>query len=443
MNTPVLSRRDFLKNAGLAGGLLILPSGFLRGANAPSNRINVACVGVGGQGAGDSTAIARCGTKVIGICDVDSRRLQAAHKRSFKDAKAFADYREMFDKLGKDIDAVSVTIPDHMHFSVAYAAVQLGKHVYVQKPLTHTVDQTRRLAKLAAEKGIVSQMGNQGNSRPQIRTLREWYEAGLFGEVTEVLAWTNRPVWPQGKDAYNPEKPTPKNLNWDLWLGCSEKIPYRDGLHSFAWRGYYAFGCGALGDMAAHVLNPANYILGLGLPTKIEVKVSGKSPVAFPNSSSITFYFPKTDRRGPIKLTWLDGVPRDKQPPEARGLNDGSGSYFKASDFSFGTGENGDRIVTFPSEKQKQFLDKKVPQKYARVPDANHYRNWVDAIRNGKKAVSDFAYSGPFSEVMLLGVIAQRLGRSLEWDPAKGEFINDAEANRLVKAPPAREGFLS
>jgi predicted dehydrogenase len=303
--------------------------------------------------------------------------------------------------------------------------------------LTHTVDQTRRLAKLAAEKGIVSQMGNQGNSSPYIRTLREWYEAGLFGEVSKVLAWTNRPVWPQSMNAYQPEKPVPKHLNWDLWLGSSPFLPYRDGIHKFSWRGYYAFGCGALGDMAAHVLNPANYILGLGLPTKIEVEVPAKSPVAFPKSSRITFHFPKTDKRGPIELTWLDGVPRDKQPAQAEKLNDASGSFFQASEVPFATGENGDRIITFPFEKRKQFQEKKIPQKYTRVPGGagGHHRNWLDAIRNGGKAVSDFAYSGPFSEIMLLGVIAQRLGRSLEWDPAKAEFINDNEANLLVKSP--------
>ena len=439
-----LTRRNFLKQAGLASGLLILPSGFLKGENAPSNRINVASVGVGGQGSYDTGRIADAGAKIIGLCDVDSGRLAGA-KRRFNDAQTFTDYREMFDKLGKDIDAVSVTIPDHMHFSVAYTAIGLGKHVFVQKPLTHTVDQTRRLAKLAAEKGIVSQMGNQGNSSSFIRIMREWYEAGLFGEVSKVTAWTNRPIWPQGQAAYNREEAVPKNLDWNLWLGAAPFIPYRKGFHSFSWRGYYAFGCGALGDMAAHVLNPANYILGLGLPTSIEVEVPGRSAVAFPNSSRITFQFPKTDKRGSIELTWLDGVPRNKQPKEAKDLNDASGSYFQASEVPFATGENGDRVITFPAEKRRQFLEKKIPEKYARVKGGTvgHHRNWLEAIRNGTKSVSDFSYAGPFSEIMLLGVIAQRLGRSLKWDPAKGEFIGDDEANRLVKAPTAREGFLS
>ncbi|MDR2862450.1 MAG: Gfo/Idh/MocA family oxidoreductase [Puniceicoccales bacterium] len=441
MSTSVSSRRDFLKNASLASGLLLLPSGFLKGQNAPSNRIQVASVGVGGQGGTDTNGVSKAGATIIGLCDVDSRNLAGAKKR-FPKASAFTDYREMFDKLGKEIDAVTVSIPDHMHFSVAYTAVGLGKHVYVQKPLTHTVDQTRRLAALAAEKGIVSQMGNQGNSTPHIRILKEWYEAGLFGEVSKVTAWTNRPVWPQGMAAYNPEKPVPKHLAWDLWLGAAKPIAYRDGLHSFKWRGYYAFGCGALGDMAAHVLNPANYILELGLPSKIEVEVPSKSEVAFPLSSRIVFHFPGTTKRGPIELTWLDGVPKNKQPFNGARLNDASGSYFTGSECSFAAGENGNPINTFPEEKFKAFQEKNVPQKYERVK-RGHYQNWVDSIRKGEKAVSDFSYSGPFSEIMLLGVIAQRLGRTLEWDAKAGQFKNDAEANALVKAQPAPQGFLS
>ncbi|MDR1818476.1 MAG: Gfo/Idh/MocA family oxidoreductase [Puniceicoccales bacterium] len=467
------SRREFLKTTAVAGGLLLLPSGFLRGQNAPSNRITLACIGVGGQGGHDSQMLQRGGAQVIGICDVNRRALQAAKKRNFNDARTFEDYRELLEKVGDKIDAVSVSTPDHMHFSIAYSAIALGKHAYVQKPLTHTVDQARRLAKLAAEKGVVTQMGNQGNSKDQIRVLREWYEAGLFGEVTEVVAWTNRPVWAQGTRVpkYGPEKPVPDWLNWKLWLGAAPYLPFYENL-GFKWRGLFAFGTGALGDMAAHVLNPANYILGLGLPTEIEVKVRGTSPVAFPDGSAITFTFPKTARGGAIKLTWLDGVPGYKQAnrnsqstvpgkeggneaqvaalaehgvPEhvTNGLKDNSGSYFKASGTSFATGENGDRIVTFPTAKQQEFVAKQIPRKYARVPGTNHYNNWLNAIRTGTKATSDFSYAGKFAEIMLLGVIAQRLGRSLKWDPVKGEFKNDNEANRLVKAPPATDGFLA
>ncbi|MDR1497888.1 MAG: Gfo/Idh/MocA family oxidoreductase [Puniceicoccales bacterium] len=453
-----LTRRNFLKTTASAGGLLILPSGFLRGENAPSNRITMGCIGVGGQGKGDSEAFLRGGAEVLGICDVDSNRLQASKRRLFGKAKAYTDYRKLFDELGSKIDAVSVSTPDHMHFSIAYQAIALGKHVYVQKPLTHTVDQARRLAKIAAEKNIVSQMGNQGNSRDQIRTLREWYEAGLFGDVTEVVAWTNRPVWNQGTKVpgYGKELPVPNFLDWNLWLGAAPYLPFAEAFAKtphFKWRGLFAFGTGALGDMAAHVLNPANYILGLGLPTEIEVKLRGASPVAFPDSSAITFTFPKTDRGNAIKLTWLDGVPQNKQaqtlakygvsPDVVAALKDASGSYFKASGTSFATGENGDRIVTFPTAKQAQFIEKKVPRKYKRVPGRNHYNNWLNAIRTGTKATSDFAYSGKFAEIMLLGVIAQRLGRSLVWDPVKGAFKNDDEANRLVKAPPATKGFLA
>jgi predicted dehydrogenase len=242
--------------------------------------------------------------------------------------------------------------------------------------------------------------------------------------------------------AYKVAEAVPPNLAWDLWLGAAKPIAYRKGLHDFKWRGYYAFGCGALGDMAAHVLNPANYILELGLPAKIEVEVPARSDVAFPIRSRIVFHFPATAKRGPIELTWLDGVSKDKQPFDGAGLNDASGSYFTASECSFAAGESGSPINTFPQEKYKVFLEKNVPQKYERIK-GGHYQNWIDSIRQGKKAVSDFSYAGPFSEIMLLGVIAQRLGRTLEWDAKAGEFKNDNEANALVKAPSPTPGFLA
>lgn len=439
-------RRAFLRNAALGtGGLLILPSGFLRGQNAPSNRITVACVGVGGQGDYDSRRILEAGAQIVGICDVDRRRLQTKSRRDgFKDAEQFEDYREMFDKIGKKFDAVSVSTPDHTHFTVAHQAIDMGKHVYVQKPLVHTVDQARRLTALAKRKKVITQMGNQGTSLSEIYTTKEWYEAGLFGDVSKVLAWTNRPVWKQGFDAYEATKPTPDSLNWDLWLGCAPEMPYHPGIHPFQWRGLYSFGTGALGDMAAHVLNAAYNVLELGLPTKIEVNVSARSPIAFPNHSEVIFHFPKTAKRGPIQLTWVDGANGDRKPKEAARLGgQGSGSYFEASKVPFGAGEYGDPILTFPEEKLEEFKAKKIPQKYYRVPGANHYQDWIDSIKGNKPAISNFEKAGIFTEIMLLGVIAQRVGRNLEYDPVRARFKGDEEANRLLKAPKPRKGFLA
>ncbi|MDR2845303.1 MAG: Gfo/Idh/MocA family oxidoreductase [Puniceicoccales bacterium] len=445
MNTKnsALSRRDFLKNASLASGLLILPTGFLRGENAPSNRLNVAAIGVAGQGRSDTNGVAGAGANIFALCDVDSKRLAEANKKH-PNAKAFADYRELFDKHEKDIDAVIVSTPDHTHFTVAYTAVQLGKHVYVQKPLCHTIDQVRRLTAASIEKKVITQMGNQGQSSPHIRKAKEWYEAGLLGDVSLVEAWTDRPGgwWPQGQKSYLPTEKTPGNLNWDLWLGPVSERPYSPGLAPFTWRGYYEFGCGALGDMAIHLINDAFYVLDLTAPTKIEVEVADKSDVAFPTKSTVAFHFPANDKRGPVKVVWRDGKLKPATPAGADGLPD-NGSLLHGKNFVLSLcGWSGTFAPILPAEQRKA-LDAKAPkEKYPRIK-GGHYRNWVDAIRNGTQASSHFGYSGPFAEIILLGVIAERLGRTLNWDAKAGQFIGDDEANRLVKAAPARQGFLA
>lgn len=438
------TRRDFLKNAGLATtGLLILPSGFLRGQNAPSNRVNIASVGVAGMGRQDIDGISNTGARIIGLCDVDAKRLADAKKRH-GGAAEFSDYRVMFDKLGKDIDAVSVSTPDHTHFTVAYSAVDLGKHVYVQKPLCHTIDQVRRLTKLAIERKVVTQMGNQGQSSPHIRKAKEWYEAGLLGNVSLVEAWSNRPQgggWKQGMASYLPTEKTPDSLDWNLWLGPVSERPYSPEIHPFKWRGYYEFGCGALGDMAIHLMNDAYYVLDLTAPTDIEVDIPGKSQVAYPTTSTVTFHFPANDKRGPVKVVWYDGGLKPKTP---KGGSLGSnGSILHGEKFVLSLCGWGNTFVPFVSKETLADINSRAPgEKYKRIK-GSHYRNWVDAIRNGGQATSHFAYSGPFAEVILLGVIAQRLGRPLKWNAQKGEFVGDPEANQLIKAPASRRGFLS
>jgi predicted dehydrogenase len=445
MKKPVLSRRDFLKNAGVASGLLILPAGFLRGEDAPSNRINVASVGVGGMGSGDINSISRCpGVKIIGLCDVDAKRLDNA-KGKYKDAKTFTDYREMFDKLGKEIDAVSVSTPDHTHFTVAYTAVGLGKHVYVQKPLCHTIDQVRRLTALALEKKVVTQMGNQGASSPHIRKAKEWYEAGLLGDVSLVEAWSDRPQgggWPQGMPAYPEAKNLPAGLEWDLWLGPAKKRPYIPGLHPFKWRGFYDFGCGALGDMAIHLMFDAYYVLDLTAPEKIEVDVPDKSEVAYPTASTVTFHFPGNGKRGPVKVVWRDGGRKPATPVGANGVG-GNGSFIHGKDFTLSVAGWGGTFEPYVTKEKLAQLNEKAPKEiYPRIK-GGHYRNWIDGIRENKPTSSNFAYSGPFAEVILLGVIAQRLGRTLKWDSKSGSFVGDDEANVFLKASSTRKGFLS
>ena len=442
MKKQILSRRDFLKNAGIASGFLILPSGWLRGQNAPSNRINTAHVGIGGQGRSDLDGTVRGGVTPIGLCDVDTVRLANSLKNHSK-AEGFADYRKMFDKLGKDIDAVVVSTPDHTHFTAAYTAVGLGKHVYVQKPLCHTIDQVRRLTKLAAEKKVITQMGNQGQSSAHIRKAKEWYEAGLLGDVDLVEAWSDRPIWPQGFPEYPKAKAIPSNLDWELWQGPAKQRPYGDGIAPFKWRGFLDYGCGALGDMAIHLMNDAFYVLDLTAPTKIEVSdLAGQSRVAYPTKSRITYYFPGNEKRGQVKVVWSDGKLKPKPPAGAGGLGD-NGSLLHGKNFVLSLCGWGNTFHPYVEKEAYAALNKNAPAvKYPRIK-GGHYKDWVDSIRSNVPASSNFNYSGPFAEIILLGVIAQRLGRTLNWDGKAGQFIGDAEANALVKDVSHNPGFLA
>ncbi|MDR0535371.1 MAG: Gfo/Idh/MocA family oxidoreductase [Puniceicoccales bacterium] len=445
MKNSTSSRRDFLKTAGAATGFLILPTGWLRGENAPSNRVNTAHVGVGGMGGGDLKGIASAGANVVALVDVDARSLANAAKRQPK-ARQFADYREMLDVVGKDIDAVVVSTPDHTHFTVAYSAVELGKHVYVQKPLCHTIDQVRRLTKLSIQKKVITQMGNQGQSSSHIRKGKEWYEAGLLGDVDFVEAWSDRPIWAQGFQEFPEAQKVPEFLSWDLWQGPAKRHAYNKKIAPFAWRGFFEYGCGALGDMAIHLMNDAFYVLNLTAPTKIEVsELKGKSGVAFPNASRIIFHFPANGNRGPVRVAWSDGNILPKKPagaPAGYKVPD-NGSYLHGKNFTLslcGWGNTFEPLVD--PEQRKELFAKAPAERIARVK-GSHYKNWIDSITNNVQASSHFGYSGPFAEVILLGVIAQRLGRTLNWDAATGTFKDDAEANALVKATSHAKGFLA
>jgi predicted dehydrogenase len=349
----------------------------------------------------------------------------------------------LFDKLGKDIDAVVVSTPDHTHFTVAYTAVGLGKHVYVQKPLCHTIDQVRRLSALSAEKKVITQMGNQGQSSAHIRKAKEWYEAGLLGDVSLVEAWTNRPVWPQGFAEFPKKHAVPASLNWDLWQGPAKRRDFSKAIVPFKWRGFYEYGCGALGDMAVHLINDAFYVLDLTAPTKIEVSdLAGQSSVAYPTKSRITYHFPANDKRGPVKVVWSDGKLKPAVPAGARNLPS-NGSLLHGKNFTLSLSGWADTFEAFVPKAKWEALNEKAPAvKYPRIK-GGHYANWIDSIRENKLASSNFGYSGPFAEVILLGVIAQRLGRTLSWDAKAGQFVGDAEANALVKSISHNDGFLA
>lgn len=453
------TRRDFIKNAGIAGGLLLLPASVLGRTDKPSanNRLRVAAIGVGGQGWGDLNRVASTGADIVALCDVDSDRLARAAKE-FPKAKTFADYRVLFDKIAKEIDAVIISTPDHTHFTIAMTAMMLGKHVYLQKPMAHTIDQCFRLAEAAEKYKVVTQMGNQGHSEDHIRYAKEWYDAGLFGEISEVTTWTNRPGdwWPQGINSFQTpgaergkRDADPSKIDWDLWLGpVKGPEKYVPGLAHFNWRGYYAFGTGAIGDMAVHIFDPANYILDLGFPTKVEVKIDNDikpTPVTYPKGSTITYYYPATDKRGPVKLTWKDGGNHTmpKAPDGIEKLIHDGGSIFHGKDATAVIGAWGNSFEVAGGQTRFNELREKAPKRYIERIKGGHYKNWTTAILEGKQATSHFGYAAPFTAAILVGSIAQRLGRTVEWDPQTRQFKGDAEANALIKAASARDGFLA
>jgi predicted dehydrogenase len=453
------NRRHFIKNASLAAaGLYIIPRHVLgRGFVAPSDKITVAGIGVGGQGDTDLRGIAKSEKAQIGfLCDVDDRRAANSVKR-FPQAKYYRDFREMLDKEHKNIDAVTVSTPDNTHAVAAIAAMQLGKHVYVQKPMAHDVYEARMLTQAAKKYRVVTQMGNQGGSGDGVRTMKEMYNAGLIGDVTRILAWTNRPIWPQGLSSPTGKFDVPKEVDWDLWLGPASATEYNPDYLPFNWRGFTSFGTGALGDMACHIWDPAFRILPIDYPTEVECSMAGKwttsmkeivTPESFPTSSIIHFKFPGKSGKSEVKLTWMDGGLLPERPEEL-GANETMGDWNGGIIFEGSKGKlmadcYGANPRLLPLSKMKDFQLQKT---LLRVPEG-HYVQWVNGCIAGfgkTELSSSFDYAGPFTESVLLGALAIRSyqmktadgkmpGRKkLSWDAKNMKVTNLDEANQFVK----------
>mgnify|MGYP002777819197 CR=1 FL=1 len=467
------SRRAFLKTLGLTtAAFTILPRHVLGGNGfiAPSDTLYIAGIGVGGKGTSDLTGFA--GTldgktkgsphaKVVFLCDVDDK-MAAESIKNFPQAKYYKDFRVMLDKEAKGIDAVSVSTPDHTHAIAALAAMQRGKHVYVQKPLTYSIYEARMLAEAAAKYKVVTQMGNQHASDEPVRQIQEWINAGLLGDVTKVTAWTNRPVWPQGIATPTGTHEVPSHLNWDLWLGPAANAPYNPAYHPFNWRGWWAYGTGALGDMACHILDPVFRSLPIDFPTEVECSTTTEYEGFFdeaeyfdscPASSIIHLKFPRKDGKGDVKLTWMDGGllpqrPEELLPDEPMG-HYGSGFIFEGTKGKL-MGNYDKAPVLLPTSKMSEVT--LPPKTLARVPEG-HYVQWVNACMKGygKGVVSSpFDYAGPFTEAVLMGNLALRSyqwrkpnadgkgytypGRKkLLWDAKNMKITNFDEANAFVK----------
>jgi predicted dehydrogenase len=459
------SRRKFIRNTAMAGaGFFIVPRHVIgRGWVAPSDKLRIAGIGVGGKGTSDLAEFAKSpNVNIVALCDVDDR--QAVKSRtSFPKAPYYKDFREMLEKEKNNIDAVSVSTPDHTHAVATIAAMQLGKHVYTQKPLTHDIYEARMLTEAAKKYKVVTQMGNQGGSGDGVRRAKEIFDAGLIGDVHTAHAWTNRPVWPQGIPTPTGKHEIPKELDWNLWQGTAEGIDFNPAYLPFNWRGWWAYGTGALGDMACHIMDPIYRILPILYPDSVECSIAtiwnkmwddSQNPDACPASSIIHLNYPRTDGKGNLKVSWHDGGllpqrPDELLPEEAFGNWDG-GVLFIGTKGKMLMDCYGANPRLLPTSKMKTA---KLPKEtIKRVPEG-HYLQWVNACIAGygnAKTSSPFEYAGPFTESILIGNLAIRsflmknpkgkgwddkwLGRKkLLWDAKNMKITNFEEANQFVK----------
>ena len=441
-----MPRRRFLTTSALS----VMSYSSLLAAEA-NNKLNIAVVGIGGMGGSN---VSRCkGQNVVAICDVDSSPRAGNRIKTYPGAAVYKDFRVMFDKE-KSIDAVIVATPDHSHAVVAMAAIARGKHVYVQKPMAHSVEEARRMTEAAREHKVITQMGNQGHSSDSTRQICEWIWDGAIGYVHEVHAWTNRPVWPQSIEVGRPtdKPPVPATLDWNLWIGPAAMRDYHSTYHPGTWRAWYDFGTGSLGDLGCHILNPAFWALKLAAPTRVEANISThwaglwKKTEAkneqYPRSTIVRYQFPARGEMPAVALTWYDGGMMPPRPPELHeemqmGDSDG-GLLFMGDKGILMCGCHGrlPRLLPESAMRAYQRPEPSIP----RVPDS-HEMDWVRACKSGKPAGSNFDYAGPFTEAVLLGNLAIRHPyNTLKWDSENLQITNHAEANAYVRRN-YREGW--
>ena len=434
------TRRAFLgAAAGAAGVFSVVPRYVIAksGEAPPSEKLNVAGVGTGGQAFHDLSKVAlQC--NIVALCDADWNRAKEAFAK-WPDAKQYKDFRVMLEKE-KGIDAVVVATPDHFHAVAAMGAIQLGKGVYVEKPMAHSIGEVRKLMEAARKYKVPTQMGNQGHSFYGCRLTKTWIEDGAIGDVTEVHCWTNRPTWPQGIERPTDTPPVPDTLDWNIWLGPAPERPYNPVYCPHNWRGWYDFGCGALGDMGCHILDSPFWALNLGSPTRVSAETSGIMKESFPKWSLIKYEFPQRGKMPPVTLHWHDGGKMPERPPELEeglrmGDSDG-GCLFVGSKGKLmcGTYGNGSRLI--PESKMQAYKQPEVP--YPRSP--GQHEEWIAACKGGQPAGANFDYAGPLTEVVSLGNIALRCGQPIEWDPVEMKVKNAPDADQYV-SPKYREGW--
>lgn len=437
-----ITRRSFIgKTTAAAAGLTILPSSVVSGLGhrAPSDKLNIAGVGVGGMGNANLKNL-KDAENIVAVCDVDWRYAANAFK-TYPGAKKYWDFRKMYDEMGKDIDAVVVATADHTHAIVAAQAMEMGKHVYVQKPLTHTVYESRLLTKLAAKNRLATQMGNQGSSGEGVNKIIEWIQNGEIGEVTRVEALTNRPIWPQGLNRPE-EEAVPDTLNWDLFIGPAKMRPYNSIYTPWNFRGWWDFGTGALGDMACHILHPVFVGLKLTYPTRVQGSSTLLLTDSAPTAEMVKLVYPAREARDDYKIklpevevTWYDGGLQPMKPegwPAGKLIGDNDGGVI-----FHGTK---DTLICGCYGRNPWLMSGRVPEvpKTQRRVEVSHEADWARACKespeNRLATKSDFAEAGPFNEMVVMGVLAvrlQALHKELEWDGEKMQFTNISDSEQI------------
>jgi len=434
-----INRRQFIKTSAAVAAFTIVPRHVLGGPGytAPSDKLNIACVGIGGMG---NSNIAN----IVALCDVDDAYAGKVYEK-YPKARKWRDFRKMLAEQ-KEIDAVVVATPDHTHAVVSMMAIKMGKHVYCQKPLTHSVSEARMLTEAARKYKVATQMGNQGHSGEGVRLICEWIWDGAIGPVREVHAWTNRPVWPQGIDRPKETPPVPDTLDWNLWIGPAPMRPYHPSYLPFNWRAWLDFGTGALGDMACHVLDPVFWALKLKYPSSVEASHSydvremwkrAENNETYPRSSVVRYKFPTRGKMPGVALTWYDGGMLPPCPEELgpdRNLGTGSsGVIFIGDNGKLTCGTYGDHPRLIPESRMQEY--ERPAKTLPRIPGGTggHEKDWARACKGAKPASSNFDYSGPLTESVVMGNLAMRHpGMKLQWDGANMTVTNVPEANQYV-----------
>lgn len=436
------NRRRFLQASAATGvGVWVAGGVQAKESTSPNERVAFACIGVGGKGSSDSRDAGEAGD-VVAICDIDEGVLNNAGKKRFPKAKRFTDYRKMLEEMCGSIDAVTVSTPDHNHAPAALMAMRMGKHCFCQKPLTRSIYEARLMAEVAREQKVATQMGNQYTAIGSMRRAASVIKSGALGKVTEVHVWTNRPVWPQGSDRAKSAVP-PKHLDWNLWLGPAAVRPFAPGYHPFAWRGWWDFGTGALGDMACHTVNLPYMALNLRDPIAVQAETAGHNGDYYPKWSIINFEFPELDGRPPVKFTWYDGGKRPDQALfEGEEINKSGAliigdkaKLYAPGDYAAPQDDGGPRLIGGAEMPEVEWVE-----------SPGHFEEFIRAINGGEPATSNFPdYAGGLTETNLLGnlavwVAATGKGERVEWDAKNMKSTNIPGLETIIK-PIYRPGY--